>query len=246
MAIDPHTAKVIAKVVLSQITDEEKRQRLIIGIIITLVVILFIIMIPLFALTSTIDKIKSFFGFDDEGKTSDSSYYSLVEMHDNYAPAEIVEALEYNGTFPMPVQNAVVTSEFGARIHPVTGKQSFHTGIDLAGTWHSNISSVEKGTVVFAGVQRGYGNCVEVGHTNSNGKIYYTLYAHLARIDVVEGQEIQQGSVVGIQGGDPNRDPNPGYSTGSHLHFEIRMSKNGDFVNPREYLFGTKEVTDGS
>ena len=245
MAIDPHTAKVIAKVVLSQITDEEKRQRLIIGIIITLVVILFIIMIPLFALTSTIDKIKSFFGFDDEGKTSDSSYYSLVEMHDTYAPAEIVEDLEYNGTFPMPVQNAVVTSEFGARIHPVTGKQSFHTGIDLAGAWHSNISSVENGTVVFAGVQRGYGNCVEVQHTTSSGKTYYTFYAHLARIDVVEEQEIQAQLlvfkeeiliVILILG----------YSTGSHLHFEIRMSKNGDFVNPREYLFGTKEVTDGS
>ena len=52
--------------------------------------------------------------------------------------------------------------------------------------------------------------------------MYYTFYAHLARIDVVEGQEIQQGSVVGIQGGNPNRDPNPGYSTGSHLHFEIQ------------------------
>ena len=63
MALDPATAKLIAKVVISQITDEEKRQRLIIGIIIGIVVFTFIIMIPLFALTSTIDKIKSFFGF---------------------------------------------------------------------------------------------------------------------------------------------------------------------------------------
>ena len=242
MAIDPHTAKIIAQAVISQITDEEKRQRLIIGIIIMIVTITLIILIPIFAITSTIDKIKSFFGFGDDGTTSDSSYYSLVEMHDTYSPTVTVEDLEYNGTFPMPVQNAVVTSEFGARVHPVTGKQSFHTGIDLAGAWHSNISSVEKGTVVWAGVQRGYGNCVEVKHTTENGTVYYTFYSHLARIDVVEGQEIQQGSVVGIQGGDPNRDPNPGYSTGSHLHFEIRKSAGGDFVNPREYLFGDKEV----
>jgi len=163
-------------------------------------------------------------------------------MHDTYAPTTVVEDLEYNGTFPMPVQNAVVTSEFGSRIHPVTGKSSFHTGIDLAGKWHSNISTVEKGTVVWAGVQRGYGNCVEVKHITEGGTTYYTFYAHLARIDVTEGQEIQQGTVVGIQGGDPTRDPNPGYSTGSHLHFEIRKSEKGDFVNPREYLFGTEEV----
>ena len=242
MAVDPHTAKVIAKVVISQITDEEKRQRLIIGIITGIVVLTFIILIPVFAITSTIDKIKSFFGFGDDGTTSDSSYYSLVEMHDTYAPTTVVEDLEYNGTFPMPVQNAVVTSEFGSRVHPVTGKSSFHTGIDLAGIWHSNISTVEKGTVVWAGVQRGYGNCVEVKHITEGGTTYYTFYAHLARIDVTEGQEIQQGTVVGIQGGDPTRDPNPGYSTGSHLHFEIRKSEKGDFVNPREYLFGTEEV----
>ena len=190
MALDPATAKLIAKVVISQITDEEKRQRLIIGIIIAIVVFTFIIMIPLFALTSTIDKIKSFFGFGDDGQATDSSY----------------------------------------------------TGIDLAGAWHSNITTVEKGTIVFAGVQQGYGNCVEIKHSTENGTIYYTFYAHLARIDVIEGQEIQQGTVVGIQGGDPNRDPNPGYSTGSHLHFEIRKSQKGDFINPREYLFGNKEV----
>ena len=209
MAIDPHTAKIIAQAVISQITDKEKRQRLVIGIIILIVNVTLIILIPLFAITSTVDKIKSFFGFGDDGKATDSSYYSLVEMHDTYAPTVTVGELEYNGTFPMPVQNATVTSEFGARVHPVTGKQSFHTGIDLAGTWHSNITAVEKGTVVWAGVQRGYGNCVEVQHSTVNGTIYFTFYAHLARIDVMEGQEIQQGTVVGSQGGDPNRDPNP-------------------------------------
>ena len=209
MAVDPHTAKIIAQAVISQITDEEKRQRLVIGIIILIVNVTLIILIPLFAITSTVDKIKSFFGFGDDGKATDSSYYSLVEMHDTYAPTVTVGELEYNGTFPMPVQNATVTSEFGARVHPVTGKQSFHTGIDLAGTWHSNITAVEKGTVVWAGVQRGYGNCVEVQHSTVNGTIYFTFYAQLARIDVMEGQEIQQGTVVGIQGGDPNRDPNP-------------------------------------
>lgn len=209
MAVDPHTAKIIAQAVISQITDEENRQRLVIGIIILIVNVTLIILIPLFAITSTVDKIKSFFGFGDDGKATDSSYYSLVEMHDTYAPTVTVGELEYNGTFPMPVQNATVTSEFGARVHPVTGKQSFHTGIDLAGTWHSNITAVEKGTVVWAGVQRGYGNCVEVQHSTVNGTIYFTFYAHLARIDVMEGQEIQQGTVVGIQGGDPNRDPNP-------------------------------------
>ena len=209
MAVDPHTAKIIAQAVISQITYEEKRQRLVIGIIILIVNVTLIILIPLFAITSTVDKIKSFFGFGDDGKATDSSYYSLVEMHDTYAPTVTVGELEYNGTFPMPVQNATVTSEFGARVHPVTGKQSFHTGIDLAGTWHSNITAVEKGTVVWAGVQRGYGNCVEVQHSTVNGTIYFTFYAHLARIDVMEGQEIQQGTVVGIQGGDPNRDPNP-------------------------------------
>lgn len=209
MAVDPHTAKIIAQAVISQITDEEKRQRLVIGIIILIVNVTLIILIPLFAITSTVDKIKSFFGFGDDGKATDSSYYSLVEMHDTYAPTVTVGELEYNGTFPMPVQNATVTSEFGARVHPVTGKQSFHTGIDLAGTWHSNITAVEKGTVVWAGVQRGYGNCVEVQHSTVNGTVYFTFYAHLARIDVMEGQEIQQGTVVGIQGGDPNRDPNP-------------------------------------
>lgn len=242
MAIDPATAKAIAKVVISQITDEEKRQRLIIGIITAIVIIVFILMIPLFALTSTIDKIKSYFGFGDDGKALDCSYDYLIEMKEQYGTSLDTEELVFNGTLPMPVNNATVTSEFGSRIHPVTGKQSFHTGIDIAGAWHSNIISVANGKVVFAGVKEGYGNCVEIEHKKDDGTSYYTLYAHLARIDTMPEQEVLQGNVIGIQGGDPDKDPNPGYSTGSHLHFEIRMSKNGDFKNPRGYLFEKKEA----
>lgn len=209
MALDPATAKLIAKVVISQITDEEKRQKLIIGIIVAIVVFIFILMIPLFALTETIDKIKNFFGVGDNGEITDLDYYSIVEMREKYGGTLEIGELVFNGTMPMPVNDAVVTSEFGARIHPVTGKNSFHTGIDLAGAWHSNIMSVADGKIVFAGVKSGYGNCVQIEHTNAEETNYYTLYAHLARIDVVEGQEIQQGCVIGIQGGDPNKDPNP-------------------------------------
>ena len=107
MAIDPHTAKIIVQAVISTITDEEKRQRLVIGIIIMIVTITLIILIPLFAITSTIDKIKSFFGFGDDGTTADKSYYSLVEMHDKYSITPTIEKLEYNASamvlLPEPV-----------------------------------------------------------------------------------------------------------------------------------------------
>lgn len=240
MAIDPATAKLIAKVAISQITDEEKRQRLIIGIIIGIMVCIIIIMIPIFLLTETIDNIKSFFGWRSDEEITDTQYVSIVEVRNEYRANTESEELVFYSSLPMPVNGATVTSEFGARVHPVTGKQSFHTGIDLAGAWHSNIISVLDGKVVWAGVQRGYGNCVEVEHSVNN-ETFYTFYAHLARIDVTEGQEVKQGNIVGIQGGDPKRDPNPGYSTGSHLHFEVRKSKNGDFQNPRSYLFQDSE-----
>lgn len=236
MAIDPATAKLIAKAVISQITDEEKRQRLIIGIIIAIMVCIIIIMIPIFLLTETIENIKSFFGWGNDEEITNTQYTSIVEVRNQYGTNLESELLVFNGSLPMPVNNAVVTSEFGSRIHPVTGKQSFHTGIDLAGAWRSNIMSVLDGKVVWAGVKSGYGNCVEIEH-NVNNETFYTFYAHLARIDVTEGQEVKQGNVIGTQGGDPNKDPNPGYSTGSHLHFEIRKSMNGDFQNPRSYLF---------
>lgn len=241
MAIDPATAKLIAKVAFQTLTDEDKRRNLIIGIVVAIVIVLMIILIPLFILLSPLDAIKLYFSADEDGNITDSSYTAMVDIKNNYETENLGtgELVFSGGTLPLPVEKPRVTSEFGSRIHPVTGKQSFHTGIDLAGQWHSNIMSVKDGTIVFAGVQRGYGNCVEIEHKDESGKSFYTFYAHLARIDVVKGQSVIQGNVIGIQGGDPKRDPNPGYSTGSHLHFEVRLSISGDYQNPRPYLYGS-------
>lgn len=125
MAVDPATAKLIAKAIINQITDEEKRQRLIIGIVVGVTVMILLIMLPLFFITETIDKIKSFFGFGDDGVALDENYNYIVQIRDENPYTLDTEELIFNGQFPMPVNNAVVTSEFGSRIHPVTRKKQF-------------------------------------------------------------------------------------------------------------------------
>ena len=121
MAIDPATAKLIAKAVISQITDEEKRQRLIIGIIVGIVVFIFILVIPILLLVSSWATIQSWFGWDTEAEIKESAEYSTIyKIKENYGNNLASEKLTFNGELPMPVNNAVVTSEFGNRTHPIT------------------------------------------------------------------------------------------------------------------------------
>ena len=121
MPIDPATAKLIAKAVISQITDEEKRQRLIIGIIVGIVVFIFILVIPILLLVSSWATIQSWFGWDTEAEIKESAEYSTIyKIKENYGNNLASEKLTFNGELPMPVNNAVVTSEFGNRIHPIT------------------------------------------------------------------------------------------------------------------------------
>ena len=121
MAIDPATAKLIAKAVISQITDEEKRQRLIIGIIVGIVVFIFILAIPILLLVSSWETIQSWFGWNTEGEMKESAEYSTIyKIKEDYGNNLASEKLTFNGELPMPVNNAVVTSEFGNRIHPIT------------------------------------------------------------------------------------------------------------------------------
>lgn len=123
-----------------------------------------------------------------------------------------------------------ITSGYGMRSYPYSG---MHTGIDISGVHHDNVRSIKDGTVTFAGSQNGYGYCIEIKHDS-----YYSFYAHLSQIKVNVGDKVVKGQVIGIEGGDPNSDPNPGYSTGHHLHFEIRTASGyGNDINPRNYLW---------
>lgn len=123
MAIDPATAKLIAKAVISQITDEEKRQRLIIGIVVGVVVFILILATPMLLLTSAWDKIKDFFGWEtEEEMTSSIEYSTIYQMKTDYGYNLEIGELTFNGELPMPLENAVVTSEYGNRVHPLTRK----------------------------------------------------------------------------------------------------------------------------
>lgn len=128
-----------------------------------------------------------------------------------------------------------ITSEYGLRKHPISKETKKHTGIDISGEHHTEIFAVADGEVTYAGVQKGYGNSVEIKHI-VNGETVYSFYAHLSKIDVKVGDKLTQGTVIGLEGGDPQSDPNPGNSTGHHLHFELRSQSNGSSIDPTTYI----------
>ncbi len=148
---------------------------------------------------------------------------------------EKIKELNYKGKFPIPIENFIkVTSGFGIR----EGSQivsTNHHGIDLVGNKDSRILAVADGIITYSGWQSGYGNCVEIKHINEDGEIFYTFYAHMQddSLNVMEGQKITVGQVLGVQG-------TTGNSTGDHLHFEIRL-ENKTRINPAPYLFEEME-----
>ncbi len=140
------------------------------------------------------------------------------------------------GEFGQPVPNVVVNSNYGVRIHPITGEISNHAGVDFACSQPDLIYSAKEGRVVFAEYPvnsslNTYGNVVVIEHENK----LFSLYAHLSQIDVEVGQEVSQLEPIGQCG-------TTGRSTGDHLHFEIHTgSLFGSRVNPMPYLEGEPE-----
>jgi murein DD-endopeptidase MepM/ murein hydrolase activator NlpD len=119
--------------------------------------------------------------------------------------------------------NGAVTSGFGYRMHPIFHVRKLHTGVDLHAGMGTPIHAAAAGTVIFAGWRGGYGKCVIISH----GGGLATLYGHQSEILVAEGQKVKRGEVIGKVG-------STGYSTGPHLHFEVRV--NGSPVDPLGYL----------
>lgn len=122
-----------------------------------------------------------------------------------------------SGKYAYPLPNKVsITSEYGYRIHPVTGEKSkMHYGVDLGALFGTPVLAADGGTVIFAGQNGGYGNCVIIDHGSNN----FTLYGHMSRISVLQGRKVTKGQKIGEVG-------SSGISSGPHLHFEIRKGGN--------------------
>jgi len=122
-----------------------------------------------------------------------------------------------------PVSKGWISSVFGWRNDPMTGKRAFHEGVDFAGRANSEVVAVAAGVVVWSGSRWGFGNTVEVNHGNG----YSTLYAHNKKNLVKVGETVKKGQVLALLG-------STGRSNGPHVHFEVR--RNGKAVNPIKFV----------
>lgn len=139
--------------------------------------------------------------------------------------AKTAEKFTTTSDFILPVR-ARVTSPFGWRTHPIFKSRKFHSGVDLGAGMGTPVKASNSGVVVYSGWYGGYGKVVILDHGTYKGKPTSTLYAHMSSYNVSKGAKVSKGQVVGKVG-------STGYSTGPHLHFEVRI--NGSPVNPLSY-----------
>jgi murein DD-endopeptidase MepM/ murein hydrolase activator NlpD len=141
---------------------------------------------------------------------------------DDFSPTERIFFL--NSGFRFPLRTYRLSSAFGMRQNPVTGRYRFHEGLDLAAPEGTEVFAVRDGVVIEAGYDPVYGNYVILRH----GDNWTSLYGHLSKTEITLRQELRSGSLIGRVG-------STGQSTGPHLHFELR--RNGKAQDPGKYLF---------
>jgi murein DD-endopeptidase MepM/ murein hydrolase activator NlpD len=122
-----------------------------------------------------------------------------------------------------PITRGWMSSRYGKRTDPFTGRLAWHAGVDFAGKMGADIVAVASGVVTWSGPRYGYGNLVEINHGNG----YKTRYAHCEELKVALGDVVRKGDIVALMG-------SSGRSTGPHVHFEVY--KNGRTVDPAAYI----------
>ena len=156
----------------------------------------------------------------DINKNTDTKYKKIAtELEQWHGLKRLTQILPLGA----PVEKTTVTSPFGKRKDPFTGKQKQHNGIDFAGKIGTELYAVAPGRVISAGERSGYGITVEVDH----GLGFTTLYAHLSKLMVSRGDWVRPGTVIGLGG-------SSGRSTGPHLHYEIKYK--GTPFNPITFI----------
>ena len=126
-----------------------------------------------------------------------------------------------------PIKRGWISSYYGMRTDPFTGRREHHKGMDLAGKDGSDVISVGAGVVTWAGDRYGYGKLVEVNHGNG----YATRYGHSKQLLVEVGDAVKKGQVLALMG-------STGRSTGPHVHFEVLYK--GKAVDPKKYILAAR------
>lgn len=171
---------------------------------------------------------------DEEIKNINSRLDELEDQEDKLlsqsnALVDQIKSLQSKGKYaggimkwPCP-SSSKISSYYGNRLHPILKKYKMHTGIDISANQGASIVAANKGTVMMAGWQGGYGNAVVIDH----GGGITTLYAHCSKLLVRKGETVKAGQTIAKVG-------STGMSTGPHLHFEVR--KNGSTTDPVRYV----------
>ncbi len=153
-----------------------------------------------------------------------------IEIRDREDELQVLETVLGNKEYweaarlaGRPVNRGWISSPYGRRLDPISGKMAWHTGIDFAGRRGSDVVAIAAGVVVYAGQRYGYGEVVEIDH----GDGYVTRYAHHADLRVRTGDIVKRGDSLGSLGA-------TGRTTGPHVHIEVL--KNGRHVNPAKYV----------
>ncbi len=164
-----------------------------------------------------------------EDSTTDAQFSSLfttwVKMNNGGAD----EAATTKASIPSrePVDNISLSSNFGTRSDPFNGHKRLHQGVDIRGPLGTPVYATADGVVEVAEFNNGgYGNLVEINHGNG----LQTRYGHLSRLIAQPNEFVRRGQLIGLMG-------STGRSTGSHLHYEVRID--GNAVNPLPYIDGT-------
>lgn len=164
--------------------------------------------------------------FEAAEREAETNVANMVIALEKKRQAEAAAAVVGTGAFIWPVPSCTyLTSRFGLRVHPIYGTTKSHTGVDIGAESGATIVAADGGTVVIAGVNSGYGNCVMIDHGNG----YKTLYGHMSSIAVTNGQTVSQGDTVGYVG-------STGVSTGPHCHYEVW--KDGARIDPEQFYTG--------
>jgi len=165
---------------------------------------------------------------EEELKKAANAADAQIKKMEKELAAQIKNVPSESGfLWPLNASYNTLTSLYGPRIHPVTGKPNNHTGVDIPAPRNTKIYAAKSGVVTTSvygsGSSWSYGNYVVVSHSDGTS----TLYAHMNSRAVSQGQTVKQGDVIGYVG-------TTGRSTGNHLHFEVRV--NGNRVDPLNYF----------